>query len=68
MDEGIIRQLTWYQIIVLKNLYDQGYWPNKIGIVDGSNDLIVEYEQPSVGINGMHTSLETVRIEHKKMF
>jgi len=57
-----VQMLTWYQLIALKNLYDQGIWPQKIGIIHETSDLIIEYEHTYIDPNGIATSRETIKI------
>lgn len=68
MSQGVtVQMLTWYQLIALKNLYDQEIWPLRIGIVHETGDVIIEYDHSVVSPNGIRISKETIKIpkEHK---
>lgn len=64
MSHATVQQLSHFQLIALKNLYDQNLWPNKIGLIHENGDLIVEFKQTYFGINGLYVKNEVVGIPH----
>ena len=62
-----VRQLSWFQLMALKNLYDQEIWPNKIAIIQETGDLIIEYSHSMVAPKGLpYTKNETINIPFKE--
>lgn len=61
-----IQQLSWFQVIALKNLYDNDIFPNKIGIVHESGDLVIEYEEIAMNSCGIFSQMKTIKIPHKE--
>lgn len=61
-----IQQLSKFQVCALKNLYDQDIWPEKIGIVHETGNLVFEYTESGIDKNGnVYTEMKTAEILHE---
>lgn len=60
-----IQQLSYFQIIALKNFYDNDIFPQNIGIIRETGDMIIEYEESSINSSGIFTDMKTVKIPLK---
>lgn len=67
MGSATVQMFSWFQIIALKNMYDNDMFPEKIGIVQETGNLIVEYKESGIDRNGnIYTEMKTIGIPHKE--
>ena len=66
MSTATVQVLSWFQLIALKNMYDNDKFPNKIGIGQETGDLIIEYEESGINSVGIYTEMKTIKIPYKE--
>lgn len=66
MSTATVKVFSWFQIIALKNLYDNDMFPNKIGVIQETGDLLVEYEESGINSRGIYTEMKTIKIPFKE--
>ena len=62
MSSVTISQLSYYQLICLKNMYDNEIWPQKICIIQETGEIIVEYLESEVNRGDIVEVMKSVKI------